>query len=252
MVMNHAPLRLALLPLLLLPLGGCLSVERGDTVLRVKAGDREEEKALRRELWRVEKAVAEVRVHYGLEDIAIEVTVTEMGGLGQTSPLVSGLSVSGASFVMNKRLFLEQHPDLDDIVLGLTSHELAHALHYARMSDTDLIELGLTYDSMLKHPEGPHKDWVRAYEQLTDMTAIAMGYGEVLIHQKSASEANLAANHPEHVWDFYLHEHEIRALMADEAELLRKMEEAMVVLALPSLRRFLEHPRLDADGDLTR
>lgn len=233
-------------------LAGCISTRPGDTLLRVSTPDPEEEKTLRRELWRVERAIADVRVRYGLEDITIEVEITDLGGLGQTHPAFSGLHVGGAKFVLNKRLFHDQHPDLDDIITGLTAHELAHALHYARMQPHDLVHLGSTYGSAMSHPEGHGRDWVRAYEQLTDMTAIALGYGEHLIHQKSASEANLAANHPPHVWDFYLKEPEIRDLMADRELLAGRIAAALGVLGLPSLEAFLEHPAFDDDGDLRR
>lgn len=230
--------------------GGCIAVESGDTVLHVDAADRAEEKHIRSDLWRVQKAVSEVRVRYGLEDVAVRVSVRELGGLGETTPAFDGLHVKGATFVLNKRLFTDQHPDLDAIILGLTSHELAHALHYARMSRADALELGLRYDRMMSKPEGPDHDWIRAYEQVTDMTAIALGFGEALIHQKKASEANLAANHPPKVWDFYLHEHEIRSLMEDRDLLRARTREALATLGLRSLESLLDHPAFDEDGDL--
>lgn len=83
------------------------------------------------------------------------------------------------------------------------------------------------------------------FEQLTDMTAIALGYAEELVHQKAASEDNLARNHPPHVWDFYLKEDEIRRLAADEEELWRRIGEALVELELRSLTRWMGQLELE-------
>ena len=172
-------------------------------------------------------------MRYGLEDITVAVVVTDLGGLGETTPAVSGLAnISGAKVVLNKRLFLEEHPDLDMILVGLLAHEMMHGLHYARMPKADLVELGRRYRAMMKRPDGPQREWVRAYERLTDMLTIRLGYGEELTHQKRASEANLAANDPPQVWDFYLTEPEIRAMMAGqlgEQQYLERLREANYV-----------------------
>ncbi len=132
---------------------GCISVKPGDIVLHVDVEDEAEAKQIRRELWRVQRAISEVQVHYGLQDIAIEVVVTDLGGLGETSPALEGLSVHGAKFALNKHVLIDGHPDIDAIIYGLTAHELAHALHYARMHPNDLVTLGIRYDRMMKNPE---------------------------------------------------------------------------------------------------
>jgi hypothetical protein len=224
---------------------GCVHVDPGGTVLNVRVPDDDEAQQVRRQLWRVERAVEEVRIAYGLDDIAIEVIVTEMGGLGQTLPgLDNRLHVEAAIVTINKRLFLENHPDLDAILLGLLAHELAHGWHYARMSEADAAELGLRYKRFMDDPEGDLLEWIRAYEQLTDLTTIAHGFGDALTHQKRASEENLARHHPPKVWSFYLHEPEIRAAMADRALLRAEAEVHLDTLALPSLRRITEAPPL--------
>ncbi len=82
------------------------------------------------------------------------------------------------------------------------------------------------------------------------MTAIALGFSDSLIHQKAASEANIAANHPPRVWSFYLHEAEIRELASDRVRLRARIEECIETLGLASLREMYEHPRFDDDGDL--
>jgi hypothetical protein len=238
--------------LIALALTGCIEAKSGDTLYRVDAADLEEEKVIRRKLWHVGKALEDVRVRYALEDITVSVLVTDLGGLGEASPAFSGLAnVSGAKVVLSKRLFLEEHPDLDLILTGLIAHEMMHALHYARMPRSDLIELGRRYGAMLRNPEGPQHEWVRAYERLTDMLTIKLGYGTELIHQKRASEANLAANDPPQVWDFYLTEEEIRAMMADPDLLDREIDAAIEIISLPSTRGLRDTPvLLDEDGDL--
>ncbi|MFG0325685.1 MAG: hypothetical protein ACF8SC_00250 [Phycisphaerales bacterium JB037] len=229
------PTTLALIALIV---PACISIERGDTIFRVDTAHREEESTLRRELWRVDRAAEDIRVRYGLEDTTIEVIVGDLGGLGQTSPALSGLAdVSGAVVHLNKLIFLEEHPDLDQIIEGLLAHELMHALHYARMSTRDLVTLGERYDAMMSDPDGPQREWVRAYERLTDLMTIRMGYGESLIHQKRASEDNLARNHPPLVWDFYLHEDEIGALLEDPAALERETAAMLEAVGLESLAR---------------
>lgn len=236
----------------LTPMTGCINTRRGDTLYRIEKADLEEQKIIRRKLWHVGKAVEDVRMRYALEDITISVTVTEIGGLGEATPAFSGLAdVSGARIVLSKWLFLEEPDDLDQILVGLLAHELMHALHYARMPRSDLIELGRRYSAMMRNPDGPQREWVRAYERITDMLAIKLGYGEELVHQKRASEANLVANDPPQVWDFYLTEPEIRAMMADPELLDREISAAIDVMGLRSFRVLQEQPvLLDEDGDL--
>jgi hypothetical protein len=227
-------------------LAGCVHVDPGGTVLNVRVDDPDEDRAVRLQMWRVERAIEIVRVEYGLEDIAVEVIVTDIGGLGETMPgLDDSLHVEAAIVTLNKSLFIEEHPDLDAILLGLLAHEMAHGLHYARMSRADTIELGVNYDQFMKHPapDTQLESWIRAYEQYTDMTTIAHGYGEQLVHQKRASEENLAIHHPPKVWDFYLHEDEIRELMADPELLVARANEHLDTLNLPSLESMREHPR---------
>lgn len=229
----------------------CSTVRRGDTLYRVRADDLDEQRSIHRQLWRVQRAIADVRETYELDDIALEVVITTLGGLGQTTPAIAGLAeIRGAKVLLNKRLFLEEHEELDEILLGLMAHELAHALHYARLSKADLVELGLRYDQMLANPRGPARRSIRAYERLTDMTVIALGYGEALTHQKRAAEANLALNEPPEVWDFYLTEPEIRRLMRDRRALRDEIETAIRALALPSFKRLNLDALVDADGDL--
>lgn len=242
--------------LVLLGAGGCINPMRGDTLYRVRVDTLEQEKLIRRELWRVGRAVEDVRVRYALEDVTIQIEITDLGGLGQTTPALSGLAnVSGAKVYLNSRLFLEEDQfkhDLDDVLVGLIAHELMHALHYARMSEADLIELGQRYRKMVGDPNGPQREWVRAYERLTDMMTIQMGYGEQLIHQKRASMRNLAANDPPAVWDFYLDEEEIRAMMADQQLLESEIGKAIDILNLRSAEAARRRPEFDDDGDLVR
>jgi hypothetical protein len=235
---------------------GCINTQRGDTLYRVKADSLSDEKAIRRQLWRVGRAVEDVRLRYALEDVTIQIIITDLGGLGQTTPALSGLAnVSGAMVYLNSKLFLEPDltsEDLDEVLTGLIAHELMHALHYARMAEADLIELGQRYQKMVNNPSGRQRDWIRAYERLTDMMTIRMGYGRELIHQKRAAEANLAINDPPAVWDFYLTETEIRAMMADEDLLQAEIDKAIDVLRLPSAEIARERPVFDDDGDLIR
>jgi len=127
-----------------------------------------------------------------------------------------------------------------------------HAWHYTHMSEDDLLELALRYNAMLDNPEGPQRDFIRAYERLTDMMTIEFGYGEQLIHQKRASHANIAIHPPPAVWEFYLDEHEIRAMMADEALLHEEIGKALDTLELPSLEAARAKPIFDQDGDFLR
>jgi hypothetical protein len=250
-LLTRAAFALCALALLLQSSPACSTVRRGDTLYRVRADDLEERRAIHRQLWRVQRAVAEVRAAYELDDIALEVVVTNLAGLGQTTPALAGLAeIRGAKVVLAKHLLLGQHEELDEILLGLVAHELAHALHYTRLSKADLVELGLRYDQMLANPNGPARRPIRAYERLTDLTVIALGFGDALVYQKRASEANLAANDPPQVWDFYLTEPEIRALLSDRRLLRQEIEAAIAAVALPSFKRLKLDALVDADGDL--
>ncbi len=241
-----------IIPALLLSLAhiaGCISVDTGGTVINLRTDSEAKEASIRTELWRVEKAVEQVRFRYGLNHVPVEVIVTDLGGLGETVPALDGLaSVHGGIVRINESTLLELHPDTDEILLGLFAHELAHALHYDRLSPTDLVKLGSRYDRYYKSLDEELRPWVEAYEQLTDMTAIALGYAEPLIHQKHASEENLATNHPDHVWDFYLHEAEIRVLGADRELLYRRIDEALEIVDLPSLNFLSLRPVFDEYG----
>lgn len=242
--------------LLAIILGGCVSVRRGDTLFHVETAALEDEKTIRRELWRIERAIEDVRLRYGLEGVTLEIDVTDLGGLGETAPALSGLAdISGAKVHINSRLFLEEElidHNLDDVLTGLIAHEFMHAWHYTHMSTADLIELGRRYQAMLDDPHGPQREWIRAYERLTDMMTIEFGYGEQLVHQKQASHANIAIHHPPAVWDFYLDGHEIRAMMADEAALRAEIAAALDILDLPSLDAARARPVFDSDGDFVR
>ncbi len=58
----------------------------------------------------------------------------------------------------------------------------------------------MNYGRLMRDPEDARlREWVTNYEQLTDMSAILAGYSQELIHQKRASEDNLARNHPDRV-----------------------------------------------------
>lgn len=220
-----------------LPVVACLHVPPGATILTVETDDPKVEQAVRPELWRVERAVEAIKIRYGLTDIGIEVVVTDLGGLGETRPaLDERLGIEAAVVSLHERLFLDGHPDLDDILVGLLAHELVHGLQEARASRGDLAVIGFRYERFLLEPANESlREWVMHFEQLTDMTAIAHGYAEELVHQKRASAENLARNHPKHVWDFYLGEDEIRALAADPESLRARMEAALIVVNLRSV-----------------
>jgi hypothetical protein len=231
--------------------GGCRNVEYGATTINVRTGDWDEEKQIRRELWRIVRAAEDVKVRYGLTDIEIRVLVRDLGGLGQAQPrLNTMLRVDRTVIVLSEDLFLGDYPELDLVIEGLVAHEMAHALHYARMSTGDITTLGLSYNRFINTPSAPTAvEWVRAYERFTDMTAIAMGYGEALIQQKRASALNLARNEPPNVWDFYLTEDEIRAFMADRDALREAIIASIRTLNLPSLERVRASWATDAEGD---
>lgn len=242
-------MRIALCVLLLM-LVGCASPQ-GKTDYRIRTTDVSEEKAIRRQLWRMTRALEDVRITYGLMNANVTVVILDKGGLGSAMPTMSPLAeVRGARITIKKELLLSDHPELDNVLLGLAAHEMAHLLHYKGMSTVDLVDLGLRYDAALKNPNGPQREWVRTYERMTDMTAIALGYGEALIWQKWAAEANLAENDPPGVWDFYLTESEIRAYMEDEEKLNADFLAALDELKLPSLKRMPSRVDRDEDGDL--
>jgi len=244
---------LCLLILVTLLLTGCVASRRGATLMTVNVDDRQQEKQIRRQLSQLLKATEDVKIRYGLTDIEVEAIVVEMGGLGATTPAFSRAGkVNTAVVVINKRLFLdpEYRDDIDEILTGLMAHELAHALHYARMSRPDLVTLGYRYKKFMDNPNGKWRDWAEAYEQLTDLMAIYFGYGEELIHQKRASELNLAHNGPEQVWDFYLTEEEIRELVEDGEHFRQRFRETADRVGLRSFNPDTYDVVLDEDGDL--
>lgn len=229
---------------------GC-QTPQGQTTFRIKVDDVGEQKAIRRELWRASKAVEDVRVKYGLTSYNVQIVVTDSEGLGSAMPTLSPIAVvKGARIVLSKLLFLSDHPEIDQIMVGMAAHEMAHAMHYTGMSRLDLLDLGRRYNKALNNPDGPQVAWVRTYERMTDMTAIALGYGDELIWQKRASAQNLALNEPKGVWDFYLTEDEIRAYMADRKAVRDAITASLEELNLPSLRRFRDRLRFDEDGDV--
>ena len=226
-------------------------MEYGATTINVRTGDWNEEKQIRRELWRIVRAAEDVKVRYGLTDIEIRVLVRDLGGLGQAQPRLNAtLRVDRAVIVLSEDLFLGDYPELDLVIEGLVAHELSHALHYARMSRADIVTLGLSYNRFMNTPTAPTaQGWVRTYERFTDMTTIAMGYGEALIHQKRAAALNLARNEPPDVWDFYLTEDEIRAFMDDRDALREAIIASIQALNLPSLERVRASWQADDEGD---
>jgi len=225
-------------PLLLLC--ACQSAPRsGETSIRVKDSSADEERVVRSQEWMVEKAVQDVALDYGLDDQDLEIVIEKEGGLGETQPDFSVfLRVKGSTVSINKLLFLEDNPQKDAILLGLFAHELGHALHYSQMSEVDLAIFGEKYERFYLEPEGSLKPWAMAYEQFTDMTAIAHGYGTALIQQKIRSQDNVSKNHPAKVWNFYLKPDEITALMQDRALLQARIDAALEVIALDSLTKF--------------
>jgi hypothetical protein len=174
-----------------------------------------------------------------MEQLDIDVVIEEEGGLGETMPEFNlWLHVNGAKVSINKVLFLEDNPHTDDILLGLFAHELGHGLHYSVLSELDLVVLGERYERFYLSPEGHMKPWAEAYEQFTDLTAIAHGYGKALIQQKIRSQDNVSKNHPAKVWSFYLKPDDIETLMNDRAAFEAKMEETLGIIDLASLTRF--------------
>lgn len=219
--------------------GGCAAAGSVETSIRIKDANQAEDAAIRKQEYRVMKAVQDVVVTYGLQELDIDVVIEEEGGLGETKPEFNlWLHVDGATVSINKILFLEDNPHTDDILLGLFAHELGHGLHYSVLSELDLILLGERYERFYLNPEGHLKPWAEAYEQFTDLTAIVHGYGKPLIQQKIRSQDNVSKNHPAKVWSFYLKPDEIEALMNDRAALQRKIDETLGVIDLASLTRF--------------
>jgi len=228
-------------------LGGCLSEPPGSTIITVKVDDPEVERQGRERLHLVEEAVQKAALAYGMESVTIEVVVRDLGGLGQTAPDVGPLlRVHAATIEISTTLFVDPEPDLEDVLAGLMAHEMAHALHYAHMSDRDIAVLGERYVEFSERGTAASRDWVESYERLTDMTAIAFGFAQPLIAQKIASQDNITHHHPKNVWTFYLTPDEIR-LLDDNREALRsRMDHATARLGLASLTRLVES--FDAGG----
>jgi len=236
---------LLILALALLP--GCVSTPRGSGVISVEVDDPEQEIAIRRQLYLVEEAIELAVIAYELERITIDVVVRDLGPLGQTTPDFDPfLEVDAATIKLSTTLFSDPETDLQAVLIGLMAHEMGHALHYAHMSDADLLALGERYEAFSKNPQGPERDWAKAYEQLTDMTAIAHGFAEPLIAQMVASKDNITHHHPKHVWNFYLTPEEIRELDADRALLRERMLAAAKTVDLADLTRFIES--MDVEG----
>ncbi|MEM6568673.1 MAG: hypothetical protein AAF957_09705 [Planctomycetota bacterium] len=227
---------------------GCRSSHSGRSSIRVIGCTTAEEDTIRLQEWRVLRAMEDVIVRYGLEGLDVDVVIEEEGGLGESRPEVDLiLDVTGAHVSINRALLLDDPPAGDDVFLGLFAHELAHALHYARIDRADLLILAERYVRFFENPSGSLKPWAAAYEQLTDMTAIAHGYGVPLQAQKRASAENVARHHPKKVWDFYLTEEEIARLDADRDLLAERMDEAAKVVGLSSLMRLVEELKVLED-----
>jgi hypothetical protein len=238
------------LVLLILPLAGCRATLGGGTTIRVPGATRTEEDAIRLQEWRIERAAQQVIVAYGLEGLDLEIVLEEEGGLGKTRPRLDAIAeVDGATVSINRRLFLDDPPASDDVLLGLFAHELAHALHYAHMSEVDLVVFAERYGRFYLDPQGDLRAWAAAYERLTDLTAIAYGYAEPLIAQKIASKDNVARHHPKKVWDFYLEPEEIAELAGDPSALRSRIDAAAAVVGLFSLERFVATLPVARAGD---
>ena len=230
-----------ILATLLLLACACQADGGASTSIRVEDATGEQEDEIRLQEWRVERAVQEVLVRYGLEGLNVSIVIEEEGGLGETKPNVDAiLDVTGVTVSINERLFLDEPPAGDDVLLGLFAHELAHALHYSKMSRLELVEFGERYLRFFENPEGHLKPWAAAYERFTDLTAIAYGFGVPLTAQKVASKDNVARHHPHKVWDFYLEPVDIRALSKDPVALKKRIDQALDVVNIGSLREFAE------------
>jgi hypothetical protein len=220
-------------------LSACQPTQSGRTSITVRASDKDEEVAIRRQEWMVDKAVEDVVITYDLELENLDVVIEQEGGLGETQPeFAVDLLVDGSTVSINKLLFLEKNPEQDAILLGLFAHELGHALHYSEMSELDLAVFGEKYERFYLDPQGGLRDWAEAYEQFTDLTAIAHGYGAPLIQQKIRSQDNVSKNHPPKVWNFYLKPDEIAALMQDRESFEKKRDATLEVIDLDSLTKF--------------
>lgn len=216
------------------------SVARGSDAITVDVDDAEVETAIRKELYLVEKAMQEAIIAYGLEGLTVKVVIRDIGSLGETAPSLNPLlEVDAATIQMSSSLFTDPEHDLEAALGGLMAHELAHALHYSTMSDVDLVVLGEHYASCLREPGSTSCLWVEAYEQLTDMTAIAHGFAEPLVAQKLAADENIELHHPRNVWTFYLTPEEIRSLDADRGQLRARLDAALRIIELDSLTRFV-------------
>ncbi|WP_281646506.1 hypothetical protein [Parendozoicomonas sp. Alg238-R29] len=163
--------------------------------------------------------------------------------LGNTTPMFSGLSVSGAQINLNYTLLTFSRDDeIDkDAITGLVAHELAHAQHYKLLPTLDLLNLGLRYSSYeKKSSKSAWAEWVRAYEQFTDMQVIAFGYATELIAQKRKTHSYIQEHEfgkaPFYEFSAYLTEEEIRALDENDETFNQKMEQLLKVLEWDSFR----------------
>lgn len=232
---------LAVLTVSILALSACAGPPRGSEIITIKVNDPEEEIAIRRQLYLVEEAIQLAVIAYELEDLTIDVVIRDLGGLGQTTPDFDPLlEVEGATIILSTTLFTDPEVDLEAVLVGLMAHEVGHALHYRHMNDLELVSLGERYQAFAGNPDGPERDWAMAYEQLTDMTAIAHGFAEPLVAQKIAAQDNITHHHPKHVWNFYLTPEEIRALDADRETLRVRMQESAAIVRLAGLTKLIE------------
>ncbi len=219
---------------LLIPLSACGA--RGGTIITIRGSDPDEAEALRAYFPRIETAVDEVVAAYGIEHLTVRVIIKPLGGLGETTPEISYTArVFGGSVSLNKRLLLDPPDNLDEVLLGLFAHELAHAMHYDAMNTVDLIIFGQRYLAFYNNPNGANQKWARSYERLTDLTAIAHGFAGPLAAQKQASTHNIEKYRPRKVWDFYLTGDEIALAAMDGSDLTQRIDARLEEVKLPSL-----------------
>lgn len=224
---------------LLLPLSACAT--RGGTIIAIRGSTPAEQEAIREHFPRIEAAVDQVVAAYGIGHLTVRVVVKPLGGLGETSPDVGYTArVFGGSVSLNKRLLLDPPDNIDEVLLGLFAHELAHAMHYEAMNTVDLAIFGQRYAAFYHSPNGRYQQWARAYERLTDLTAIAHGFAGPLAAQKRASTHNIEKYRPAKVWDFYLSGDEIALASMDPADLSQRISERLEEVKLPSLRRWAQ------------
>ncbi|CAM3502877.1 hypothetical protein [Parendozoicomonas haliclonae] len=142
--------------------------------------------------------------------------------LGNTLPSLNWrLAVDGAIINLNYDLFMaELQPGQNKpAIQGLIAHELAHAQHYLYFSARELLLLGFRYRSYESHhADSPWAEWVRSYEQFTDMQAIAYGYATPLIAQKYKTQEYLkkeASPQQHYAFSAYLTPEQILRMQAD-------------------------------------